>query len=193
MEQKTNQIALNQNYTPINPNFSYLEKEIYGKRTCTIIFAIIFLIIGIVIFLCEYYIAEGRQIGVYMGILGGLVFIDTYIILSGFGLKICINNVKKTITMRYIILIPCCCSTTYKYTEIDSIEYNCQTGVNFQSITLIIHTKDPARKKNYSVGISGSCTGSCNCLGVNLDVLPTINLANELIRQANQVNLPIYT
>ena len=144
MEQKTNQIALNQNYTPINPNFSYLEKEIYGKRTCTIIFAIIFLIIGIVIFLYEYYIVEGRQIGVYMGILGGLVFIDTYIILSGFGLKICINNVKKTITMRYIILIPCCCSTTYKYTEIDSIEYNCQTGVNFQSIILIIHTKDPA-------------------------------------------------
>ena len=59
------------------------------------IFAIIFLIIGIVIFLYEYYIVEGRQIGVYMGILGGLVFIDTYIILSGFGLKICINNVKK--------------------------------------------------------------------------------------------------
>ena len=194
MGHETIQSNINQNYSAINPDFAYFEKYIYGKRTCSIVFGIFFLIIAIGVCLYEYFGENKKEVGIYMGILGALVFMELFVCICGMGIKICIDNLNQLITIKPVSLIPCgCCGGTYRYTELNSIECDYQRGTAYASITSKINTKEVGKRKVFTASASGACTGECNCLGVEPDFQSTINLANELIRQANQVNLPIYT
>ena len=176
--------------------FAYQERTLikYNKFMIAIaIFGVIVFGMMISAFAKLTFGKDDQEKGMYIviGLVCGFIIFELLIQFLALGLKVCIDNLNKTISFKRIGLYSCkcCCGChSFKFSEVQNVVYDVEKGVDVEgayiSIKIFVTLRDTTNVSLYNMKVGGSCVSESRA-GIPEDIHETIPLINNLLNEFN--------
>ena len=183
--------------TPQNiQEFAYQERTLVKYNKFVIVIAIFGVIVFgtmIPVFAKGTFGQNDKEAGIYIviGLVCGFILFELFIQFFALGLKVCIDNLNKTISFKRIGLYSCkcCCgSHSFKFSEVNNIVYDIEKGFDGDGAYIIVNIfvtlRDTTNVSLYNMKVSGSCVSESRA-GIPEDIHETIPFINNLLNEFN--------